>query len=372
MAGGVPSRSDLPPPTLVTPRGALRRSLALWGWGHVATGSRRGLALVPLELASLALLGWFGPLLATGTWSIVLFLGGALFLATWVGVAVGAYRRAVRRRIAFDLPGADGGAIELLWLAPVVIALASGFWLLPSMRASPEAVLADYVAAWRGGAPADVEAARVGFVTPLSGPLLAGAWERQTARLRNAVIQAAAQAGAASGIEPDQPLGSVRFVVRGDAAGRRVGVEIVRREAVRDTYFGVLPTTSTRFVPVADLGTIELVLVRSEPLWGGGPAPDEWRIGSVDLLGESLGPQASGASGSSMTTGSPNRLNSMTELPVSSGSPPATESASKAMVIRRGVPSASISSVSAVTEPLIPASRIEPVWYSPSSVARNR
>jgi len=223
--------------------------------------------------------------------AVVLFLAGSAFLAVWVGVAIHAYRRAVRRREAFDLPAADGGGIELLWLAPLVILAATGFWLFAGGRASPDAVLVDYLDAWRAGGPPAADVAGATFATPASAAVLAGAWERQTGRLRNAVIGAAAQAGPDSGIDPGEPFGSVRFVIDPELRGpeRRIAVEIVRHETVRESFFGLLPTTSSRFVPVTALGSIDLVLIPSAPLWDGGPVPEEWRILGVDLLGERLG-----------------------------------------------------------------------------------
>jgi hypothetical protein len=290
-ADGSRALGDLPPPALVTARGALRRSLVVWGWGQVATGSRQGLLFALLEAAWLGLLGFVAARLMDGTTAVLLFLAGAGFLAVWVGLAVHAYRRAVRRREVFDLPAADGGSIELLWLAPVVILAASGFWLLAGHRGSADAVLADYVDAWRNSAARDVDAASAAFATSTSTAVLGGAWERQTARLRNAVIGAAAQAGPQSGIDPDEPFGSVRFVIEPDSRGRerRIEVEIVRRETVRDSFFGILPTTSSRFAPVSTIGSIDLVLVTSAALWDGGPAPEEWRIRGIDLLGEQIG-----------------------------------------------------------------------------------
>ena len=142
-------------PTLISPRGALRRSLVVWGWGQVATGDRWGLALAVGEVAALAALVVFGLPLASGTGANLLLLGGCAFGAAWIAVALNAYRRAIHRRLALGLTGADGGGIDLLWLAPVLIAASSAFWFLGGSGATPDAALSRYVAAWRHDRPGD-------------------------------------------------------------------------------------------------------------------------------------------------------------------------------------------------------------------------
>ena len=50
----------------------------------------------------------------------------------------------------------------------------------------------------------------------------------------------------------------------GGEAGRSVvALRIVRRESVAGSFFGLFPTTTQRLVPVAELGTIELVRVEA-------------------------------------------------------------------------------------------------------------
>src|SRR5207253_1292589 len=75
--------NDIPAPRLPTARGALRRSLLIWGWGQLATGDWRGWLLLPLEplcVAALAVLGvWFAPGEAVG-W---VFLAGFVVLGAW-------------------------------------------------------------------------------------------------------------------------------------------------------------------------------------------------------------------------------------------------------------------------------------------------
>ncbi len=310
------------PPGLVTPRGALRRSLVLWGWGQLATGDRRGIVLVALELLGLGAFAVAVPALLDGTLSVLLFLAGAAFVAAWGAIALHAYKRAVARRAPFvapiagllaspvdtlvaanaasttaearghlpaapgDAPAGDGGAIELLWLAPVLIVTASAFWTLGGSLGSPESTLATYVRDWRDGYGAQAASLFVGGSLPGD---LAGAWSRQRARLHNQLVPIAATSGTDSGIDPSQPLDSLRFIfdeARADAVDTRtVHVQTVRRETVRDTFFGLVPTTSQRVVTIADVGTISLALVHVAGVPGG-----TWRIASVDLLDEHLGP----------------------------------------------------------------------------------
>lgn len=293
---------------LVSPRGALRRSLVLWGWGQVATGDRRGFALALLEVLALAGFALAVPRLLDGTLSVLLYLAGALFVAAWGGIALHAYRRAVVRRAPFvpsaevstasrgadrtlqagagaDVPAGDGGAIDLLWLAPVLIVTVSAFWTLGGSLGSPESTLATYVRDWRSGLPG--EAATL-FAAPMDARTLADAWGRQQARLHNDLVRLAATSGEDSGIDPAQPLDSLRFVLDDasvDPAGTRlVHVQTVSRQTVRDTFFGLVPTTTQRLVTIAEVGTVTLTY---EPATG---APGgTWRIGAVQVLEERLG-----------------------------------------------------------------------------------
>ena len=282
--------TDLPPPRLPTPRGALRRSLILWGWGQLALGDRRGWLLLALEPVALAALVAIGLPLGAGTGLELVFVAGALVAVAWLGQSVHAYRLAVRRRRPFDLAGPDGGAIELLWLVPFAVAATTAYWAAFGTAASPDATLARYVADWRAGHAADGAAL---FATPPDPSALAAAWQRQAPRLRNDLVVAAAAAGPDSAIDPQQPFESLRFDWAGAAAGgagagsRVVDIRVVRVRAIRDTAFGFVPISHDELVSVADLGTVTLRLV-SLP----GPIPGlpvtAWRIDRVAALDEEL------------------------------------------------------------------------------------
>jgi hypothetical protein len=256
----------------------------LWGWGQLVAGDRRGWLGPPAQVAAIAGLALGGPAVAAGTDGELAFLGGVALLVAWALIAVHAHRRAARRRAALDLPPGDAGAADLLWLAPLAIALASGFWIAAGDAGSPAVVLDRYVADWRADRAADA-AAR--FATPPDPAVLAETWDRQLASLRNELVAIAAAAGPDSGIDPDRPLDSVRWVDAGTtpSGDRLIALEIARRETVRGELFAFLPTTSQRLVTIARPGRIELRLV-DPPGSDGGPA---WRIVGVEIGGVGLG-----------------------------------------------------------------------------------
>ncbi len=289
----------LPPPRLVTARGALRRSMVLWGWGQIATGDRRGWLLGPIEglwLLAIVLLGWPA---ASGLSSNLVFLFGSLFVAAWGAIAIHAYRRASRRRVVFDLPSADGGAVDLLWLSPIVIVAATAFWILGGSGSSADETTSRYAAAWRHSQAAQGSSL---FATPPTTVDMVATWVRQDARLVAELARLSASLGPAAGINPLQPFDSLRFeTLSGDAAQGATGtsdtaaqtivvsVQVVRIETIQGTFLGLLPTTNNRVVPVEELGTIRLRPVPLPPVYSGAPEITGWRIEGLDLLGEQLG-----------------------------------------------------------------------------------
>lgn len=255
----------------------------VWGWGQLAIGDHRGriwLAVQPVALFALSALvaGYSGG----GGFGIV-FVAGAVVVAAWGGQALGAYRRAVRRREALGLAGPDGGAVDLLWLAPLVAAAATLFWATAGAAASPGTVLADYVRDWRTGRPERA----VGLFGPGLGPSaaeIASAWAIQEAAIRNALVAIAAESGPGARIDPGDPFASLRFQPPAVDGGREVvAVWLVRHEAVRDSLFGLIPTTRDRLVPVSRLGEIEVVRAVRPGLPSPAGAAEFWRIARVDL-----------------------------------------------------------------------------------------
>lgn len=243
-------------------------------------------------------LAWAGPPLAEGGWSALVLVGGLAFIAAWGGVAIDAYRRAVRARADIGLPAEDGGALGLLWLVPFAIVGSVLLWGTGGGLERPETTLARYVAEWRAGTPSAARDAADLFVLRRPGGL-ADAWERQAARLTNELVRAAGAAGPAGGIDPYRPFESVRFErvdagatgaagTDGDDATVTVALRIVRREAVHGTVAGLLPTGSERLIPIAELGTITLRRIERASRRLLVPPSPVWLIERLDLLGESL------------------------------------------------------------------------------------
>jgi hypothetical protein len=233
-------------------------------------------------------LAWFGPPLIDGELAIWIFGAAVLFVVAWAAIALAAYRRAVRRREAFGLSGADGGAADLLWLSPVVIAGIMVAWGVGGTLARPDSTLTRYVRDWRTG---DASDAATLFAAPVTATGVAAAWDRQMPRLRNELVRLDASGTSDDGIDPDRPLDSVRFVDAPPPAGsgadvHRIAVQVVRRESVPGSLFGLLPTTSQTLVPVAELGWIDLRLILRPSDRAGVPDDPVWLISEMDLLGE--------------------------------------------------------------------------------------
>jgi hypothetical protein len=260
------------------------------GWGLVATGDRRGVLVLIAAVAWLIALAAIAAPYADGTAATLVFLAGAGLAVFWAAQALLAWRQAVRRREALGLTTDDGGAIALLWLAPVVVVAATVFWSLAGAGAGPGARAAAYAEAWWAGR---AERASTGFVNALDPTTLEAAWARQAPRLRNLLVSAAAGAGPTGGFDPDRPFDSIRSTEeRGsgvDPATRTIALELVRRVPVRDSLLGFFQTTSQRLEPVADIGTIELRLVRTAGPFEGLPPVESWRIARVVALGETIG-----------------------------------------------------------------------------------
>ena len=228
---------------------------------------------------------------ADGTAVTVVFLAGAGVAILWAAQALLAWRRAVRRRQPFGLAVDDGGAISLLWLAPPLVVAATVFWSLAGGGSSPAARTAAYAEAWWSGR---AERAAEGFEAPLDPAVLEAAWARQAPRLRNLLVAAAAEAGPSGGIDPDRPFESIRsseVPSGGEAAAttRVIRLELVKRVPARDSLLGIVGTTTQRLEPVAEIGRIELRLVRTPGPVGGLPPVESWRIVRVLALDETIG-----------------------------------------------------------------------------------
>jgi hypothetical protein len=211
------------------------------------------------------------------------FLGLVSFFTAWGGQAIMAYRRAV------ELGGRPGGAEAMLGLAPVAVVAFTAFWLVAGSLGSPAATLQRYVSAWRSDRP-DLAAAL--FDAPREPVALAEQWESDEGYLRGRLLELAASLGLGSGLDPERPFAPlvVRFPdsvgPAGEPAAVEAGeeaqavVEIVRRESVRGSFFGLVPTASQRIVTVEQVGQARLVAVAGPGL---APLPETlvWRLESV-------------------------------------------------------------------------------------------
>jgi hypothetical protein len=272
----------------------LARSLVVPGWGHAATGDRRGLLLTVgfgLAATTLLVIAWA---YAAGPAATIVFLLGTSFAAAWLAQAIHASRRAARRWERGGTPSPRGGLGAVVAGLAVATLLAVLFWSIAGEGASAASRASAYAAAWWAGRP---EAAAGAFDPPLDPAAIDTAWAEQTPRLRNALVSAAADAGPLGGIDPDRPFDSVRFVpvtadeaARGGADDDRAvfDVEIVRRVRQPTRLLGILPATSTVIETAERIGTVTLRLVGGDRS-GLLPGIPSWRVETVDLFGTSIG-----------------------------------------------------------------------------------
>jgi hypothetical protein len=211
------------------------------------------------------------------------FLGLVAFFTAWGGQAILAYRRAV------ELGGRPGGAEAMLALAPVAVVVFTAFWLVAGSLGSPAATLQRYVSAWRSDRP---DLAATLFDAPREPAALAEQWSSDEGYLRGRLLELAASLEPGSGLDPERPFAPlvVRFPDSVGPAGEpaaieageeaRAVIEIVRRESVRGSFFGLVPTASQRIVTVEQVGQARLVAAAGPGL---APLPEAlvWRLESV-------------------------------------------------------------------------------------------
>jgi hypothetical protein len=219
-------------------------------------------------------------LLIDGTRWIWIFPALVAVILLWIGQAIHAHRLAV------GMGAARGGEMQLAWMLPVVLAVVTAFWLLAGDHGSPAAVLQEYVVAWRGG---HVEAAASLFMQRPDRDELSVSWSAQRQYLVEQVGAAASTYGPASGLDPADAFASLRFL---ELAAERttdstvVTVDIVRRQRVETSLFGIIPTATQETVLVERAGRIELRAVPAElPSWLTAVQPPArvWRIEQVRL-----------------------------------------------------------------------------------------
>jgi hypothetical protein len=272
-------------PALPSARTVLRRALFIWGLGHLALGDRRGLLLLvaqPLAIAAWLLVAV--QLLGGESW-LILFPALLALVAIHIAQAVDAQRRALA------LGAAPGGELQMAWLMAAIALVVAAFWLAAGDHASPEATLAEYVAAWQAD---DADAGVVLLAgDALTGGELAAAWHEQRDYIGERVAAALASYGAASGLDAAAPFNSLRFSLASPPAAARtatVAIDIIRFERVETHLFGFIPTASREIVAVERVGIIRLgTYPAQQPDWLRLSLPPalqlasgEWRI---ELIG---------------------------------------------------------------------------------------
>lgn len=266
----------------IDPGAVLRRSVAAWGLGHLALGDPRGWVLLMLEIAWILVFGVSLALLATDRWLVAYSLLAG-FIVAWVAQAVAAYRLARARS------GNDNGAAWLLALAPGVIALLTGFWLISGAQASPASTFERYVGAWRHG---DAGAAIGLFATPTNATALGARWTLES-RLIADRINALADANPEFGLDTAKPEANLRFDLHDeDAVDTDPGegpvqfdVNVVRQVSLPTTFFGLVPASRTETRNVETVGRAMLVRrLIDGPLAATGASV--WVIESIGFSGE--------------------------------------------------------------------------------------
>ncbi len=238
-------------------------------------GLRRGWLLLLAEIVWLAALVSSVAFLETDRWLLIYALL-ASFLVIWVGQAAAAQRTARTRS------GRSGGAVRLVVIVPVMIAVLSAFWLFGGRTASPAGTFERYVTAWETSDPA---AAAGLFVSPRDPAGLAAQWKSDTSVIRERVGDMA-EAQPEWDLDTLHPYTNLHFEFRGgppqDGDSRvTMDIQIVRVASVPGTFFGILPSMSSETEVVATVGQATLVRIP----WAG-PLPLDasiWLIESVRL-----------------------------------------------------------------------------------------
>lgn len=246
--------------------GVLRRSLLIWGWGHIALGDRRGwllMLLQPLALAGVLVAAWQ---LIDGTRWLAVFLPLVALLVFWVGQAVNAHQRALA------LGAAPGGELQLALFLPAVLAVVSAFWLVGGRHGSPASAVEAYMTAWQSDRP-DVAVALYGGGPPAAADV-AQLWLQERAWLNSEIEQALTTYGPTSGLDPARPFSSLRV---SQSTPTHFVVELVRSESYQTTILGFIPTAGQRTVVVTRLLDVAVI---EEPVAGYLPST-VWRIDTV-------------------------------------------------------------------------------------------
>jgi hypothetical protein len=127
------------------------------------------------------------------------------------------------------------------------------------------------------------------FVEAPTEAHLEATWRAHSNHIHQRVAETAAVHGPMSGLDPSDPFAGLRFVEVGEqttADTTVVAIDIVRRQRVETTLFGLIPTATQETVLVERAGLVYLrALPASLPEWlpAGRPPPRVWRIEEVIL-----------------------------------------------------------------------------------------
>ena len=257
----------------------LRRSLLIWGSGHIALGDRRGWLLVVLQPLAIGALLLAAIQLIDGTRWLAIFPPLAALLVAWLAQAVHAYRLAV------ELGAKAGGEMQAALFLPLAVAVLTTYWLVGGRHGSPSATMESYVVAWMAHR---VDAATGLYVQPPPADTVDQSWAAQSGYLAQRVAALAAQFGPTSGLDPAKPFDSLRFGQPSTSGPghQLVTVDIVRRQRVETFILGIVPTASQETVVVERAGTLNLALVEQPPIdWlSFARLPSSaWRIEAVSI-----------------------------------------------------------------------------------------
>ena len=268
----------LPIDRSIDPARVMDRALLAWGAGHIAMGSRAGWVLLVAEIAWLAALASSLSLLETDRWLLIYALL-ASFLVIWIAQAAAAQRAACRRA------GRTGGAVRLVAIVPVMIAVLSAFWLLGGRTASPAGTFERYVTAWETSDPGGAAGL---FVTPSDAAALQSQWVADTEVVTERVGQLD-DSHQDWDLDAQHPFANLHFEYTdgppGDGADQvTMAVQIVRVASVPGTFLGILPSIGSETQVVATVGRATLVRVAVDSPWPFDASI--WLIQSVHVGGE--------------------------------------------------------------------------------------
>ena len=230
--------------TAPDPGHVLRRALLAWGLGHLALGRPGiGWTLVGAEALAAGTVAWLTIGLADSSAYLIPFLAGMAFIVAWGWQAVAAYHAALLVQPARATTPERSPAAAIGWLSLPLLVWGTGFWLIGSDAASPEAVLDRFVTAW-------------------TDDDLGTGWPPS-------VVSAAEDSARTLGTGADR-FHDVRVrVVEADGSRATAVAEAIHFERRASSFLGIF--AGSELVPVADRAILSLELAaRPVELPGGG------------------------------------------------------------------------------------------------------